>query len=329
MDTSASFGFFSTEENSTFLCSLDGGTPVACTSPAQYIGPGDRRPRVLGRGHRRGRHSRPDAGDVPVDDRPARHDGAGDDARARAGRGDAEHERRLHVHLRGRRDIRVRARRRPVRPVHVAAALHRPRRRPAHLLGARERRLGQHRESGGRPHLDGRPRGARDVARRCSGRADEQRHRTVRVLVRGGRDLPVLDRRRCAGAVRVAEGSARSARRPAHVRRARSRRGRQRGHEPGQSRLDDRARRAGDDHHRRPGLSHPLDERVVRVHVGARRRATSARSTTRRTRRAHRPPRTAASPPATTRSRSARRTRPATSTRRRRRARGRSISRLS
>ena len=38
MDTSASFGFFSTEENSTFLCSLDGGTPVACTSPAQYLG---------------------------------------------------------------------------------------------------------------------------------------------------------------------------------------------------------------------------------------------------------------------------------------------------
>src|SRR5918999_6347788 len=37
-DTSASFGFFSTEENSTFLCSLDNAEPEVCTSPAQYTG---------------------------------------------------------------------------------------------------------------------------------------------------------------------------------------------------------------------------------------------------------------------------------------------------
>ncbi len=58
-----------------------------------------------------------------LDDRPARHDGAGDDARCTAGR-----RRRnstsadFTFSCRGRRDLRVRARRRPVRPVRVAAA---------------------------------------------------------------------------------------------------------------------------------------------------------------------------------------------------------------
>ena len=37
-ETSASFGFFSTEQDSTFLCSLDGADPEVCTSPAQYTG---------------------------------------------------------------------------------------------------------------------------------------------------------------------------------------------------------------------------------------------------------------------------------------------------
>ncbi|HEV2950983.1 MAG TPA: hypothetical protein VGZ51_02675, partial [Actinomycetota bacterium] len=37
-ETSASFGFFSTEPNSTFMCSLDGAALEACTSPAQYVG---------------------------------------------------------------------------------------------------------------------------------------------------------------------------------------------------------------------------------------------------------------------------------------------------
>src|SRR5687768_18418197 len=36
--TTASFGFFSTETNSTFICSLDGGAAEVCTSPAQYTG---------------------------------------------------------------------------------------------------------------------------------------------------------------------------------------------------------------------------------------------------------------------------------------------------
>ncbi len=35
-DTSASFGFFSTEQNSTFLCQLDGAGFEVCSSPAQY-----------------------------------------------------------------------------------------------------------------------------------------------------------------------------------------------------------------------------------------------------------------------------------------------------
>ena len=35
-ETSASFGFFSTEQNSTFLCQLDGAGFEVCSSPAQY-----------------------------------------------------------------------------------------------------------------------------------------------------------------------------------------------------------------------------------------------------------------------------------------------------
>ena len=143
----------------------------------------------------------------------------------------------LHVHLRGRRDVRVRARRRPVRPVHLAVRLHRPRRtartpsrcaRPTPRATRRIRRS----STPGRSTASRRRRRSTTApaALTNSGTARFEFSSEAGATFQCSIDAGALD------AVRVAEGPVRPARRPAHLRRARGRRGRQRRHEPGQPR---------------------------------------------------------------------------------------------
>ena len=133
-------------------------TPSRCAPPTPPATPTRRRPRYT----------------WTIDTDRARHD----DHRQPADP-DQRRQRRLHFTAqRARRDLRVPARRRRLRGLHLAEELHRPERRLAHLPGARDRRRRQHRPDAGQLHLDGRHRPRPNTTITAEPDATRQRRRT-------------------------------------------------------------------------------------------------------------------------------------------------------
>ena len=187
--------------------------------------------------------------------------------RARRGR-DAD----VHVLLVGARlDVRVPGRRRRVRAVRLAADDGGARRRRAHLRGARDRRLVEHRPVAGVARVHGRHDAAGHDAGRRAAPAGRRPDAGAHVLLaRGGRDVRVPRRRRRVRRVRVAVQHAPRWRTGEHtVARARARRARQRRRDPGVRDVHRGRDRAADDD--RPGAGPGDDGRDAGVRVHARR----------------------------------------------------------
>ena len=320
------FTFTSSEPGSSFECKLDAAAFAPCTSPRDLGMLAGRRAHVLGAGDRRGRQHRRDAG---VADVHGRHGGPGDDDQHRADRDDGRQHAGLHVlRQRGRRHVRVQARRarrhdRDLRLLHVAAVARAARGRDLHVLDARDRPRAATSIRRRRPGPSRSTPACRRRRSRRTVRADQRQHADVHV------QLVASQARRSSASsttsrsrrLHLAADARHAGRRPAHVRGARD-------HVPSATPIRRPETRSSSSTRprRRPRSTaarravHVLVDRAgrdVRVQAGRRRlrvlhvaaRARDARRT------------------ASTRSRSARSTRPATSTPRRPRGRSRSTRR--
>ena len=237
-------------------------------------------------------------------------------------------------------ELRVLARQRRLRRLHLAEGVLRPRGRLAHLPGARDRRRRQRRRQPGRA-TPGRcstrsPRRRRSprspIATTPSTSADFTFDGSDDTTGPAQPDLRVLARRRRLRRLHVAEGRTRAsppARTPSGC--ARDDAARERRRQPGELHLDDpRHDRAGHVDHGPAGGDHDEHERELHLHRQRRRHRAGephlrVRARRRRVRRLHLAAgRTPASRSARTPSRCARPTPPATSTRPRRPTPGRS-----
>ena len=141
--------------------------------------PDRRRAHLPGARGRPGRSAerRPDARDLHLDDhRAARHDPARDADPVRPAREDRGRGRVLHPQRRGRRDLRVRARRRAAGRVRVAGGVHRPRARRPHLHRGGDRPGRQRGRDARHLHVDDRG-AAGDDDRDRAGRDERERDR--------------------------------------------------------------------------------------------------------------------------------------------------------